>query len=296
MKKNFIITFCLLFVLFAAIYFFVQSTTVEEFVSTQPVVSATIFPLYDIVRIIGKDIVDVQLILPPGASPHTYEATPQTVKMIEKSLRVFAIGHGFDSWATAYINDQQQLVLVDKNLLLKDSAESDHTSVSNDPHYWLDVSNAQQIAKTVAEELIQLEPSRQETIKLNLDAYLTELADLDSAIRAQLMNLSEKKLITFHEAWYYFADAYGLNIVATFEPQPGREPTPRDLADLTEIFQEYQLKVMYTEPQFSSSSIKSFLSDLQITLAQLDPIGGTPEVDSYIELMQSNVFTLTHNQ
>ncbi len=264
-----------------------------ELLDEKPLVTASIFPLYDIVRTVGGDVIETELILPPGASPHTFEMNPQTVRRIEQSARVFTIGHGLDDWAAAFAQKQEKVVVVDRGIQLRDSTEEETT---NDPHYWLDVRNGKLIAETVAEELISLVPDQRVTIEQNLQTFVAALEELDGSIRSELAQIENKKMITFHDAWYYFADAYGMEIAATFEPLPGREPTPQYLAELSQTIQQTQTRVLYAEPQFSSAALEAFLSDQNVSVVTIDPIGGTVETDSYLDLMRSNALIISQNQ
>lgn len=259
-----------------------------------PVVSATMFPLYDIARAVGDGVVDVNLLLPPGASPHTFEVTPQTVRIVEQSDLVFMIGYGLDDWVTNLVNDKNRLVIVDDGVTIRPSQEEEQTG--GDPHYWLDVKNAMQIARTIAVSLERANPEKSPWIQSNLRSYLSELEALDGSLREQLSGIATKKMITFHDAWYYFADAYGLEITATFEPAAGREPTPQYLAELSRTIEQTGVRVVYAEPQFSKESLRAFLSDYDVGIVTIDPLGGTAETDSYIKLMQSNAAIISHNQ
>ncbi len=295
MKKNLIIISCLVLALVLIINVLIRSSDVEYLPeSPLPQVSASIYPLYDIARTIGNTVVDVQLILPPGASPHTYELNPQKVNILEQSERVFVIGYGADDWIIPFVSDPSRLTRVDRQIELRNSTNEDESTI--DPHYWLNVTNAMKIAQTIADELRQIQPEKTAIIQMNLQNYLAELERLDLQVREQLSRLSNKHILTFHDAWYYFADAYGLTISGTFEPQAGREPTPAYLVSLANIVQSTNIHTMYSEPQFSSTNLQSFLSDYTMQVAVLDPIGGSVTTDTYIHLIQSNVQTIIQNQ
>ena len=104
-----------------------------------------------------------------------------------------------------------------------------------------------------------------------------------------MASLQNKTFVTFHEAWFYFAQAYGLEVAEAFEPFPGKEPTPEFLAHFMKTIKEKNIKVVFTEPQFSAESIQQVASDLHIKISTLDPEGGgTPETSSYIGMMRFN--------
>lgn len=254
----------------------------------KPTIAATLFPLYDIVKNVAGDQINVVLILPPGASPHTFEPTPTILREVEKAEIIFAIGHGLDDWTKNLVENQQKIMIVDREITLRDS----------DPHYFLTGENAIKIAQTITESLLKIFPELNDEINTNIKIYQTKLRQMDEQIKDILQNitLKTKKLITFHDAWYYFAEAYGLEIVGTFEPTVGREPTPRYLAELSQKIKEIDAKVLYAEPQFSTRGLESFLKDNNVLIAIIDPEGGADESTSYINMLISNAKTIAENQ
>jgi len=115
-----------------------------------------------------------------------------------------------------------------------------------------------------------------------------ELDSLSTRIRAHIDMLPDKKMITFHDAWAYFAEEFGLEIVGTFEPFPGKQPTPRYLAELQDVARRNKVKAVFSEPQLSDQAIASFVKDIGLELYVLDPLGGIEGRDSYIKLLTYN--------
>lgn len=288
-------------------------------------VSATIFPLYDIVREVAGDDVGVDLILPPGASPHTFDPSPSAVREASDSAIIFAIGHTLDDWALD-LRDQAgdgEVVIVDNGIQLKpfsvfeidehadehedhdhdehddhyDHDEHDedehheehegHSHGAIDPHYWLSPTNAAIIANTVAMELAELDPT-------NKDDYMARASDFEAKVFAERDAWQERlanevrPVVTLHDAFAYYAEDMGFNIVASIEPFPGKEPTPRYLQELSEIIRRENVATIYLEPQLGTDSIVSLSRDLGVGLGQLDPLGGVDGRESYIDLLDFN--------
>lgn len=269
--------------------------------SEKPLVAATINPLYDITSNIAGDKVDVSLILPPGASPHTFEPTPATVKNLQDTQVVYAVGHGLDGWAEPVIESSgAQQITVDQGIALKPPSFIDEDEEEEgdglDPHYWLTIPNAVIIAQNIEQDLSARFPEHADVFSANLDRYLAKLQTADDQIRAKLGAVQNKNLITLHDAWYYFAEDYGLNIVGTFEPTAGREPTPQYIADLTKAVQESGSTTLYSEPQLATQSIAGFVQDNNLNIVVLDPIGGSEGRKTYIDLMLYNAETIAKNQ
>jgi ABC-type Zn uptake system ZnuABC Zn-binding protein ZnuA len=245
-------------------------------------VAATIFPLYDIVRHVADPVADVVLILPPGASPHTFEPTPSGVRALEDARVLFVIGHGLDDWAGKLARGAgiMRLAPVDAGIALRHEPRG-----GVDPHYWLSVPNAKAIARTVAAELTRLAPDRHGEIDRAFTAYLARLAATDVEVRRLLADLPTRRIATFHDAFGYFAEAYSLDVVATFEPYPGLEPSPRFVIEFQRNIRAAAVRVVFTEPQLSIGALRPIARDLGVTLAVLDPLGGLPGRESYIDLL-----------
>jgi ABC-type Zn uptake system ZnuABC Zn-binding protein ZnuA len=247
-------------------------------------IGATIFPLYDIARQVAGPVADIVLILPPGASPHTFEPTPAAVRSLAGAHTLFVIGHGLDAWAVRLARGAgvSRLVRVDTGIALR----RDRGSI--DPHYWLSIRNGQAIARTVAAELERLAPDRAADVRGGLAAYLARLDAADREIRNLLDGLPTRRIATFHDAFGYFADAYGLEIAAVFEPYPGREPGPRFVIEFQQRVRASGVRVVFSEPQLSVDAIRPIARDLGVAISMLDPLGGAPGRGDYVETMRFN--------
>jgi len=248
-------------------------------------VAVTIFPIADIVKNIGRDYVDVVTLLPPGASPHTFEPTPESARDASGSVVLLKIGLGLDDWSQKIADaaGPMETVELSQNIALR------RLDGNPDPHYWLSIANGGLMAKTIADTLERLDPAHAEIYRNNLILYRASLANADVRLRTKFAELQNRDFATFHEAWYYFAEQYGLNVAAAFEPSPGKEPTPQFVASFIQTVREKHIRVIFSEPQLSSAAIAQSAKDLSVTLETLDPIGGsTPETDSYVKMVEYN--------
>jgi zinc transport system substrate-binding protein len=294
-KKAFLLIF-LVIVVFLGLKFIKFPKNLN---TNQDKVSVTIFPIFDIVRNVAGDEVEVVLILPPGASPHTFDPTPQEIKEMVGSQAVFAVGHGLDSWVSKISESAgvEKTIIVDKNINLTtfelDDEDGSHVSgellTNFNPHYWLSVKNANQIAGQVRDELVLLFPDKQVEITSNYKKYIARLNLLDSQITEELSELDSLDIATFHNAWWYFAKDYDINIVATFEEFPGEAPTAVYLKNFQEDIRESETKVIFAEPQFSTSPLEPIANDLGVSISTLDPIGGVNQRATYEDLMRYNL-------
>lgn len=255
-------------------------------------IATTIFPLADIARQVGGEYARVLQLLPAGADPHGYAATPRQVAELETARTLFLIDHSLDDWAIQLARSVNlPVIVVDQNITLRPFGDEDG---SPDPHYWLTVPNARQITRTVAAELQRLDPARADAFAANAAAYEQRLAALEEELQQQAAASPQKKFIAMHDAWSYFADHYGFTLVATYEPVEGRTPSLADLQQLRRLVTEHQLTVFYAEPAKSSSAAVRFMKqELGLTVGTLDDIGGRPPRDSYIALMRENMRALS---
>lgn len=276
--------------------------------ASEPTVAATIFPIADITKQIAKDAIEVTQLVPSGASPHTFEPNPTDVAKVASAKVIYAIGHNLDFWASAIgAANNVEIVTTDKNINLREGADeheeestsedTDHSEEETvyDPHYWLTIPNAKIIATTIATDLSTRFPEKSSTFQKNLSEYLIELDNADKKIRTEFAGITNKNLVTFHDAWEYFAESYGFTIIATAEPTPGIEPTPRYLSMLRQVISEANVKTIYSEPTLSVDPIIAFAKDEGLSIVALDPEGSSG-VKSFIEMMLSNAKIIRENQ
>lgn len=288
-------------------------------VGDRPVVAATIFPIYDIVRTVAGDDVHVELLLPPGASPHTFDPTPALVRNIQQAEILFMIGYDLDEWAADIVEDGGtiEVVTLDRGITLRETEAHDdhdenehadedghydyeedeheedaHQHGPQDPHYWLNPHNAATIAETIAMELGEVLPEQAEVFESRAAAFAVEVEEKITEWEVAVVPVEGVAFMTLHDAFYYLGDFATLNLVATFEPFPGREPTPRYLTELTAEIEEHNVQALFSEPQLSLAPIRAFTDDTGLALGVLDPLGGADGRDSYIALIDFNIRSL----
>jgi len=268
---------------------------------TKAEVGATIYPLFDMARNVAGDNMKVKLILPPGASPHLFEFSPRQLAELKNIKAVFAIGHGLDDWAAQVRNVSRgaNVMIMDRGIDLrkfegtgKKGEDMEHEHGGIDPHYWLHLGNARKITENIAEALGQIDPAQKDSFKSNAQVYNEKLAAEEQRLRQLLAPARGRPILTFHDAWFYFAEDFGLDIVGTFEPAAGQEPTPRYLAELQREMKEKRIRVIFIEPQLSTAVLKSFAEDNHASIAELDPLGGVAGRMTYLDLMEYNAHSV----
>jgi ABC-type Zn uptake system ZnuABC Zn-binding protein ZnuA len=266
-------------------------------------VAASIFPLYDIARRVGGDRLRVELVLPPGHNAHYYDPSPKEVSRLSSASLVFAVGLGLDSWLTPIVESvgpgQRRVFdlgpLVDPMLLPIEAAKAEgaagarpgpeHREGAIDPHFWLDPIRMQRVTDLVVVACKNLDPE-------GGPAYAQRGSDVKASLQrlhADLGRRSEgwqgRRIVTFHGSLYYFADRYGLEIVASVEPVPGREPTAREIADLVALVHQKGVLALFSEPQLDRRAAQVIAREAGLPLHQIDPVGGLPGTDNYEALL-----------
>lgn len=284
--------FCVLLVAASVIALAAYKPANAPSATTDADVAVTIFPLYDIVRTIAGDSVDVHLILPPGASPHTFEPSPSDVAAINDTRVVYRIGYTLDDWAVTIADAKSDVLTLSTDIEIRRT--SDDTSVeSADPHYWLTIPNAKHMAALAAQDLGSHFPQFKNTFLANYLAYAKQLDDADAEIRTIIAATPNKNIVTMHDAWYYFAEEYGLNVIGTFEPEGAEEPTPQQLASLTSAVAAAGVHTVYVDADANVDAITSFANDNGLTIVAVDAEGAT--YSSYIDLMLGNARLISQN-
>lgn len=304
MKKNILITLGIIIVAIIAglIYTNEQSRTNT---TTEIKVGCSILPVCDIVKNVSGDKITIIQILPNGVSEHEYEPSISDQEKLTGVKATFLIGAELDPWAetmTKNVSSNAQIIDLSKTVDLKHHEETENHDEEKeeehehegefDPHYWLSIKNAQKIAQSIKDKLSEVDPHNKDLYQSNFDKYNQELETLYIESKQKLELINNKEIITFHEAFGYFAEEFNIKIITTIEPFPGQEPTPAYLNELSEIIEKHNIKILFKEPQLSDRIVASLTEQYDIKLYTLDPIGGIDGRNSYIDLIKYNVDTI----
>jgi zinc transport system substrate-binding protein len=261
-------------------------------------VAATILPLGDFCQKIGGDLVQVQVMIPPGASPHVFEPSPMEMARAYQAKVFVYIGAGLEPWATRLLRARgsKNLVVVEAARgipLLKMQGKGEEAHLTGNPHIWLDPVLAQGICRKIAAAYIQADSAHRAQYEANLQAYLAALAELNQEIENHAKRWRRRDYVSFHPDLAYFARRYGLHNVGIIEAAPGREPTPRYLQNLVAAIQRFGIKVVFAEPQLNPRVAEVIAQEAGAKVLRLDPLGGRPPYGSdYLKLMRYNLATL----
>jgi len=264
--------------------------------SKPKLVSATIFPIYSIAQQIGGDNVKVTLILPSGESPHTFNPTPADKLNAENSELIFYIGGGLDEWTIEVAGKNAKLVEVNEGIKQirygSNPERGDHKYGANDPHYWLDPRNGKQIANTIAAEYALIDLENASSYQKRLELFSSEMDQLYEELLEHTQIIQDVPFIALHDSWSYFAEAFRLNLVGTFQPYGSHGPSPKYLKMLQDKIGNHDVKILFSEPQYPIEVLRSFADDNGLKIATIDPLGGIDGRMTFQELLTYNADTV----
>jgi zinc transport system substrate-binding protein len=247
-------------------------------------VFVSILPQQFFVEQIGKDLVDVKVMVAPGASPHTYEPKPAQMAALSKAQVYFAIGVTFEKvWLKkiASANPRMKIVPTEHGIQKipmaahhhdeeEDQDKEHHDHGALDPHVWLSPPLVMAQARNIVTALQEIDAANHSGYEANYKAFIAMLVDLDGELRGIFAGKGRLQFMVFHPAWGYFAHAYGLRQVPI--EIEGKEPKPAQLKDLIEHAREHQIKVLFVQPQFSSRSAEQVAREIGGQVAFVDPL------------------------
>ncbi|MCJ7617134.1 MAG: metal ABC transporter substrate-binding protein [Desulfobacterales bacterium] len=293
-----------IFVLFLSVFSAVQMQASNCFGEKIPVI-ASIFPVADMVKQVGGMYVDVTIVIPSGASPHTFEPRPSLLKKISKARVFFMIGAGLELWAGNFVrlsNNQLFTVKLSEGIpLIKlskhnhgDADISDTESGFANPHIWLDPEIAKLMVNKIISALCKLDNKHMKYYEKRGSAYLDKLNELHVLITSTVEKFKTRKYVSFHPAWDYFARRYGLESVGVIEAAPGRQPTPKSIQNIISLIKQHDIRAVFAEPQLNPKVAEVIANEANVKMLLLDPMGG-PDIkgrDTYFDLMKYNLNVL----
>ena len=257
------------------------------------IVVTTLTVLADLIQQAGGDKVQVKALVPPGGEVHTYQPTPDDIKSVAQAKIVFYNGAHLEEWIDKTIRSAGKpnlpIVVLSEGLpLIKESGNDPN------PHLWLDVANAKAYVEKIRDGLSKMDGANAGYYADRAKSYLAQLDELDKWIQAEVATIpkARRKLVTFHDAFPYFAERYGFSLHGVLVASPGKEPSARDLTALARRIKQERVPAVFAEAQFNPKAMEVLASDTGvrvITNLYNDSLSTGPEANSYIALMKHNV-------
>lgn len=313
--RRFILSTVFFFVIGAVValmFFYSRGGKVsEEDIRGRLRIVTTFTPLYIFTKNIVGDAASVENLLSEGVGPHDYSFTPADVRKIANADVMIKQGRGLDDWVDEVIraagrNDLVVIVAseglephrglddwVDEVIWIQAPELSLVRPTPDDPHLWLDPFLAAQEVERIRDGLMALDPANRDTYALLAERYILKLLGLDREIRAALADIPRRDFVAFHPAFRYFAYEYGLREVGVIEEVPGEKPSPQELTRLVDVARRADVRVVFSEPQFSPKIVELLARDYGLRIAELDPLEtGEFRLDYYEEIMRKNLAIL----
>lgn len=258
-------------------------------------VVATTTVLADLVREVGGDLVSVESLVPRGGEVHTFDPTPTAVQRVAQAGLIVANGLGLDDWLTAIATDAgtgAPVVRLAENLPGVTYLTGGAAGGTTNPHLWLNVAYASTYVNRIEAALAAADPPNAAAYRGNADAYRTRLAALDTDIRTRIEALpaASRVVVSFHDAFPYFAAAYGLTVVGSIVDSPGQDPSAGTIADLVTKIRASGARAIFAEAQFSPKLAQTIGGETGATVVTdlyTDSVGDAP-ADTYEGMMRSN--------
>ncbi|NLH45853.1 MAG: zinc ABC transporter substrate-binding protein [Acholeplasmataceae bacterium] len=260
------------------------------------VVVTSFYPMYISTINITRDVPGVEVInmtKPQTGCLHDYQLVPDDVQKLEKASAFVVNGAGMAAFMDKAVKQQPKLKIVDASkgiVLLKNESGEEN------PHVWVSVSNAIIQVKNIAEQLAALDPANAEKYKSNADVYTKKLESLREDMHSNLDNVKTKNIITFHEAFPYFAKEFNLNIIDVIEREPGTEPSPKELEETISKVKQLKVKALFVEPQYPAKAAEVIAKETGAKVFILNPaVTGESKPDAYddyIIIMKKNLDVL----
>lgn len=253
-------------------------------------VVATIYPLADIAKQVGGDLVEVTTLVPAGVEPHDYEPTPQEIAKLYSADVAIVHGKGIDPWAEKLIDDLRK-----KGVRVVRTTD-DGELLGDDPHVWLDPVAAKQLANSISWPLF-LERREDEQLQTQLRAFEARLDALDAEYKTKLSTCKQREFVTSHDAFAYLAKRYNLIQRPISGLSPTEDPSPQTMSEISQLVQQKGITTIFTETLVSPKTAQTIASETGAKTAVLNPIEGITEEEQragkeYIQLMEDNLVHL----
>ena len=263
------------------------------------------YPMYVFTQNVVRDVPGVRVVNMASESAgclHDYQLQTRDMVTLEGADALVINGGGMEQFMDKVIAQRPELPVINASdgiemLCSEDGHDHDghdHDHGVYNAHVWLDPALAIRQVQNIADGLAAADSEHAEAYQQNAAAYKARLQALDAELSAQLAPLAGSAIVTFHEAFTYFADAYGLVVAGVIANDAGEEPSTRQIAATCDLVKQYQVKALFVEPQYPTKSAETIARETGAKVFTLDPVvsgDGSPE--SYENAMRENARVLT---
>ncbi len=274
----------------------------------QKVIVTSFYPMYILTQNVaaGIDGVTVQNMAEQNVGClHDYQLQTRDMVTLEGADALVINGGGMEQFMDKVMTLREDLPVIDASEgieMLPSASEHDHDDHDDhdhegevmNAHVWLDPSLAMVQVRNIAEGLANADPDHADAYRSNAEAYILKLEQLKAEIAEQLAPYAGREIITFHEAFTYFAEAFGLHVAGVIATEPGEEPSTRDIADTCDLVSKLGIKTLFVEPQYPQKAAQTIARETGASIYTLDPcVSGDGSKESYENIMRENAKVLT---
>ena len=261
-------------------------------------VLATFYPLYDFAKNVGRDKINVSILVPETVDVHDFDPTPSSIAAVARADVLIYNGAGLEPWISSIVNaaDNPNLKLVDSSAdiqLLQVPLQFQGNNQTYDPHFWLNPVLVKQQVNNILKGLIEADPADSQYFTQNAQLYQSKLDNLNAQIITATTNVKTRYFVTFHESFVYFAKEYDLTQIPIAGPFQ-EEPSANDIQNVINAINQYHLLYVGYESLENPAVPESISSQTNATLILMNPIEGLTSEDKaagkdYLILMQENL-------
>lgn len=277
----------------AAIVFLIFDTPLA--LTTPVKVVATLPILKEFAEQVGREHVQVTSLISGFESEHSYSPKPSDLKAIGEARLLLEIGLGLEIWVGGLVknaaNPRLRVVTTSHDIaIIRDASEPNSPG---NPHIWLDPENAKIMTRHIADGLMEADPAHTTDYRANLDDYVQRLTDSERELQLLVATLGDRRIVTYHPAWPYFARRFGFRIEGDIVGQVGAEPTAAHLARLARRMKSEKIKVIVSEPQLNQKVAQALAGETGARIVLLSPLpGAITGTDTYLSMLRYDITKL----
>ncbi len=268
---------------------------------SKPTIVTTIYPYELMVRQIVQDKADVYCLIPPNSSPHTYSPLPEDIVLIDKADLIFANGLGAEPQfekvfkplgdkvveASSFIPKAILEYELRTNQKFSFNIKDEHAHELN-PHIWLHPENLIDMARGFTSHISTIMPEHRKFFEHNLEELVNDITNADRNIIKEREKLNSIKIISFHDAFYYFDLRYHIQSFGLIQKSPGQEPTAQDLEKIAQTIVADHIELLVTEPQLNPKAVQILAKNFNLPIISLDPLGQSIDAHKVSDLLTLN--------
>lgn len=274
--EKFIVTWKSLFILAMLIFLLNACSSRKE--NTKPIISVSILPQKFFVEKIVGDKFEINVLIPPGASPATYDPTPSQIIELSNSQIFFKIGHiEFEkNWLDKISGEYPTLNIIDNsigiNFIENQQYDSNHGHHHGfiEPHIWMSPENVKHIAQSIYQSIRSLDKENEAYYTNNYHQFISEIETLDQELSNKLQNIPSRSFIIYHPALTYFAEDYNLQQIPI--EVEGKNPSAFHVKQIIDTAISRHIKIVFIQKQFDTDKAKTIAHEINGFVIPIDPL------------------------